>query len=230
MSDKDQSTGQDKGVKSPQKQKARREIPGNFTYTTSPGVFDKILGGIRTAERPQTFSSDFMSSVLNASGGSARAVPPILKRMQFLSPDGTPTDLYAAFQSEGGKSKAALSGLRNAFPAIFKKNTYAHKLEQAKVQDLITEITGLQKSDAVHKAISATFSTIRGYIDEDQVDSSSSPAQKDSDGERGEDSVDNGKILGSGLGLSYHINIVLPESTDITVYNAIFKSIKENLL
>jgi len=33
-----------------------------------------------------------------------------------------------------------------------------------------------------------------------------------------------------GLNLSYTINLNLPETDDINVYNAIFKSLKENML
>ena len=33
-----------------------------------------------------------------------------------------------------------------------------------------------------------------------------------------------------GIGLSYTINLNLPETSDIAVFNAIFKSLKENLL
>jgi hypothetical protein len=35
---------------------------------------------------------------------------------------------------------------------------------------------------------------------------------------------------GSGLNLSYTINLNLPETSDVEVFNAIFRSLKENLL
>jgi hypothetical protein len=34
----------------------------------------------------------------------------------------------------------------------------------------------------------------------------------------------------AGLNLSYTINLNLPETTDVEVFNAIFRSLKENLL
>ena len=37
-------------------------------------------------------------------------------------------------------------------------------------------------------------------------------------------------VLKKGLGLSYTINLNLPTTSDITVFDAIFKSLKENLL
>jgi hypothetical protein len=37
-------------------------------------------------------------------------------------------------------------------------------------------------------------------------------------------------VLKRGLGLSYTINLNLPATSDITVFNAIFKSLKEHLL
>jgi len=40
----------------------------------------------------------------------------------------------------------------------------------------------------------------------------------------------NGTPVGLGLNLSYTINLNLPASSDIAVFNAIFKSLKDNLL
>ena len=37
-------------------------------------------------------------------------------------------------------------------------------------------------------------------------------------------------LVEEGLNLSYTINLNLPSTTDINVYNAIFKSLKEHLL
>ena len=120
--------------KKQKKSKENREIPGNLPYTSSPGVFSSILQGIISAQRPEKFSGDFMNTVLKATGGSAIAVPPILKKMGFLTSDGSPTDLYSKFKTESGRSKAAFEGLKRAFPELFRRNESAHKLEDNKLR------------------------------------------------------------------------------------------------
>jgi hypothetical protein len=205
-----------------------REIKGNLSYTTSQGVLKATLDGIITAERPEKFSGDFLTTVLKMTGGSARAIPPILKRMGFLNSDGTPTDLYSRFKSDSGRSGAALEGLKKAFAEIFRRNEFAHRADADKVRDIIVEITGLNKSDQVVRAIAGTFQTVRSYVDlksaDDEIVSVSS--------EPSEQATIGSSPFASGreISLSYQIHVVLPETTNVQVFNAIFRSLKENLL
>jgi hypothetical protein len=209
-----------------------REIAGNLPYTTAHGVLKTVLDGIITAERPDKFSGDFLATVLKVSGGSARAVPPILKRMGFLAPDGSPTDLYSRFKSDSGRSSAALEGLRRAFAELFRRNEFIHRADADKVRDLIVEITGLNKNDPVVRAIAGTFQAIKGFVDVTKVSDEEADKAGRSDAAAG-NSGDGAPIDQSSrreIGLNYHINVVLPETTNVQVFNAIFRSLKENLL
>lgn len=212
---------------SPKEKKVRRDVPGSFSYTATPGKFKEALQNIVKADRPDKVSKDFVNTILKITGGSGAPVIPILKRIGFVSSDGTPTDIYARFQSDSGRSLAALEGLRQGFGELFKRNTYVHKLPEQEVKDCLVEITGFKKSDPVVSNIYGTFDAIRSFIKDDiKVD-----AEKSShDEKKAEQQVDHSRSLGASLGLSYQINIVLPETTDIAVFNAIFKSLRDNLL
>jgi hypothetical protein len=170
-----------------------------------------------------------MDEVLKISGGSARVVPPRLKRMGFLASDGTPTELYARFRTDSGRSAAALEGLRSAFAEMFRRNEYVHKSSDEKTKDVIVEITGLTKSDPICRSIFGTFSAIKHFIDASKKieETTQNVTQKNEvESNIHSDTIKNS----SNIGLSYHINIVLPETTNIQVFNAIFRSLKENLL
>ena len=211
------------------KKSEQREIRGNLPYTTAHGVLKSVLDGIITAERPEKFSGDYLGTVLKVTGGSARAVPPILKRMGFLTSDGTPTDLYSKFKSDSGRSGAALEGLRKAFAELFRRNEFIHKADADKVRDLIVEVTGLNKNDVVVRAIAGTFQAIRGFVDTSKVseEDHDKPNRQESQAEPEEALPSDGA---RAIGLNYNINVVLPETTNVQVFNAIFKSLKENLL
>lgn len=221
------------GEKKTNKKTTPREIPGNFPYTTSHGVLKQILSKVIEAERPAKFSGDFLSTVLGFTGGSAAVVPPILKRTGFLSPDATPTDQYNKFKSEGGRSAAALDALKAGYGEIFKRNEYAHKLSEEQLKDLLVSITGLNKTDGVLRAIAGTFLAIKSFIDPSKlndVQGKEVPAEEQPS-QSGSNNISAASVASSpAVGLVYNINIVLPSTDDTTILNAIFKSLRENLL
>jgi len=201
---------------------------------TSPGTLRKVLDRVIEAQRPDKFNPDFLENVLKMKGGTARATIAILKRMGFLASDGTPTELYAKFKTDGGRSIAALQGLRNGFSEIFRRSDYAHVADENKLKDLVVEITGLQKNDPVAIAIRGTFNTVRSYITGDVSTAKETPEAAISAEEVPPSKIE--RVQQDrledvrGVNLAYNINIVLPETSDLTVLNAIFRSIKENLL
>jgi hypothetical protein len=153
--------------------------------------------------------------------------------MGFLSSDSVPTELYAKFRTESGRGPAALQALRNGFPEIFKRSEYAHNVDETKLRDIIVEITGLKGNDPVVQAIKSTFNVVKAFVpagldftqeDDNVVEESSQGNAVNGDIGR---TQQNG---GRGVGLVYNINIILPETSDLKVLNAIFRSVKENLL
>lgn len=204
-----------------------RQILGNLPYTTSIGVFKRALQKITESERPPKFNKDYLNTVLGISGGASMPVIPILKKTGFIEENGNPTALYAEFQTDGGRSAAAYQALRNGFAEIFKRNTYAHKADKEKIVDTIVAITGLAKSDRIVGFIYNTFQAFQEYAksapenpEMPQVRNSAEVAETSS-------SAPNGP---KPIGISYQFNIVLPESTNIEVFNSIFKSLRDNLL
>lgn len=209
---------------------APRKIPGNLPYLPASGTLKKAMERMIEPPRPPKFNADFMENVLKLKGGSARGVPPILKKMGFLTSDGTTTDLYDKFRTNSGRGQATLQGLRNGFPEIFKRSEYAHTVDDGKLRDIVLEITGLKGNDPVAKAIKGTFNVVKSFIPAGTV---LGAGEEDTAGaeDSGGGSDGGGGDGGTGeLRLAYNINIVLPETSDLKVLNAIFRSIKENLM
>lgn len=208
--------------------KKRRTIPGNLTYTTTPGKLKTVLQNLIEAERPDIFNKAYIEAYLGVSGGSAAPIPSILKRVDFVGSDGKPTEWYAKFQTDGGRPEAALHGIKKAFSEIYKKNTFAHTQSEEKIKEIIVEITGLKKSDPIVSQIYGTFDAFRSFIPDKYVSSKSDTEKTSMDDDENQNSGGSNNL--NGLGISYHINIVLPETKDIAVFNAIFQSLKNNLL
>jgi hypothetical protein len=222
-------------VAAAEKKGVRREIPGKLPYTMTPGRLGDALKALIEAERPPKFNEGFLDGVLGVRGGSARAIPPILKKVGMLSSDNAPTELYSRFKTNFNRPNAALQALRNGFGEIFRKNEYAHKLPDDRIRDLIVEITGLTKNDPVSTAIFGTFNAFKEFAAGASEEATTS-AVSNTQGEMNDRKPDahNRSSRDSNEGMKFNlvntINIVLPETTDVQVYNAIFKSIKENLV
>lgn len=112
MAGKTEATQNDAGTvvapaKAVSERKSRKDVPGNFSYTNTPGRFKETLQAMIGAERPPTFNRDFIETVLNVKGGAVSGFPPILKRLGFLAQDNSPTELYGQFQADSSRSSAA---------------------------------------------------------------------------------------------------------------------------
>jgi hypothetical protein len=58
----------------------------------------KVLQAIKNAGTPQRFTQDFLAE-LGFTGGGARPIIPLLKRIGMLGTDGAPTPLYTQFRN-----------------------------------------------------------------------------------------------------------------------------------
>jgi hypothetical protein len=109
---------------------------------------------------------------------------------------------------------------------LFQRNEFIHKANEPEVRDNIVAITGLTKSDAYVNYVWSTFKTLREFITGD-------PATQSRVEPAAAQEVSLPAMVGGGtarMGLVNNINIVLPESTNINVYNLIFQSLRSNLL
>lgn len=208
-------------------------------YMNAYGSISKVLNKIIEAKRPDRFTQDFLETVLSLPSSSLRPTIPLLKRIGFLNSDGSPTELYSKFKTEGGRKAAMAAGIRIGYPEIFKRNEYAYKLDKSKLTDIIVEMTGLDKNNGVVRNIVGTFFALNEFADFDQNLNDNKQERHESSAKPIEEgSVERAAQMPAnfvppqrvGMNLAYTINLNLPESTNIEVFNTIFRSLKENLL
>lgn len=197
-------------------------------YVNAYGNIGKALKKIKEAQVPSRFTQDFLATKLGLKGGSARPLIPFLKRTGLLGSDGVPTDRYKRFRNQGQSGKAAAEALREAYQALYEINEFIHDASDEDLMGVVVQATGLEPTSGTTRAIVASFKALKDFAilepDGDQEEEDTGEEAKDNEGE-GERVV-----LKKGLGLSYTINLNLPSTSDIAVFDAIFKSLKENLL
>lgn len=153
-----------------------------------------------------------------------------MKRAGFLTSDGTPTELYKQFRNPSLRGAAAAKGLRTAYASLYRANEYVHDASDKDLKGLIVQVTGLEEDSRLVPAMMSTFKTMKAYAD---FNAEPTP-DNDQNRDEGDDIVDKGQgggdQQGNNIRLGYTIHLNLPATTDIAVFNAIFKSLKEHLL
>lgn len=195
------------------------------------GKIQEILDKAASAIKPQKFTQTFLETKLNCKSTSDRAIIPLLIRMGFLNSDRTTTLLYSEFKNPTLKGTAIAKGMRTAFKDIFDMNHYAYEASDAEIEGYVTQITGLESDNKRVKTIAKTFQALKDMAD---FEKEHEPAQSlDMSVEGGTPPLEAQKKSAfqnpaNGLNFSYTINLNLPETSDIEVFDAIFSSVKKH--
>lgn len=209
-------------------------LPDSYTVKVNsiPAYFDAILD----AQPPERFSLKFLEN-LGFTSTNDRLFIGILKDLGFLNADGVPQQRYFEFL-DGSQSRLVLAeAICEAFSDLFAINVKANELALADVKNKLRTLYAGKKTDSVIARIAATFVALCEYADFSKPAGSPKAAEDDqskirkaeeqqSNSDRSIKSVAGAISLDS---LQYHINIVLPETRDQGVYDAIFRSLREHL-
>lgn len=203
----------------------------SIPFVQAYGNVTKALERIQAAATPPRFTQDFLATKLDLAGGSARPVIPFLKRLGFLGSDGVPTDLYKKFRNPSERGRAAAAALKVGFRPLYEVNEYIHDASEKDLKGVVVQVTGSEPTSSTVKAILGSFKAVRAFASfdgEDLLDDLADTAVREANAERHDEPVTRAGT--SKIGLSYTINLNLPATSDVAVFDAIFRSLKEHLL
>lgn len=219
-----------------------KELP---PYVGATGLLQELFKKIQEAPPPARFTQDFLFTNLKfKKSGSTIPFIPFLKRIGFLSTDGTPTDIYKKFRNPDLKisGQAIAQSFKKAFADLYARNEYWHTLGKPDLKNFLIEVLELEANNIALKQLLGTIETLKTYAnfesnnagsddvdDDENEDNSDEDHEEDADEKKDKARKRTQKDL-TGINLSYTINLNLPETSDIKVFYAIFKSLKENLL
>ena len=192
------------------------------------GKINEILDKASVAIKPTKFTQAFLETKLNCKSTSDRAIIPLLIKMGFLSSDRTPTTLYSEFKNPSLKSLAIAKGVRTAFKQIFDINTYAYSASDSEIEGYITQITGLESDHKRVKSTAKTFLALKNMSDFEKQLKPQEESNKEDPNTSHKTINEKLALSKTGLNFSYTINLNLPETSDIEVFDAIFSSVKKH--
>lgn len=190
-----------------------------------PAILDKIVEG--TA--PPKFTTSHLKTI-GFTSSNDRAVIPLLKDLGFLSEDGTPTKRYHDYRNAAKSKKVLAEALREAFEPIFHVNENPAKADRPAIRGTFKSVNNV--SDRVAEFQAMTFLTLldKADLSGDRVPKAA-PSRQEVQPEGGDQEKQTPPPpAGRSLQLRHNIEVHLPATKDIEVYNAIFKALRENLL
>jgi hypothetical protein len=203
------------------------ELPYLVTNKRLPDLFMKT----QSAGVPEKFTFEFLKKLGFASSND-RGLPSLLKKLGFLDQSGSPTPRYNAYRHKKNAGGVLAGALRELYRDLFALNENAHKAKREDLCGMVSRVTGQEKRYV--GLIASTFTALCALADFDSVPADTVPATQ----EEVEESVgkqiacaeDASQKKGHTIAFRHNIEIHLPATTNIAVYNAIFKSLCEHLL
>ena len=192
-----------------------------------PAYFD----GIQNAEAPERFSFKFLAD-LDFTSSNDRLFVGVLKDLGFINEDGVPESRYYEFLDKDRSAYVLADGIREAFSDLFAVNKQADKLNVDEAHNKLRTLYKGGKKDTVIKDIAKTFVALCEVGDFSKPKSAAKDPPKPDSPKKDEAKAPTAGRRASPAGidsLQYHINIVLPDSRDQAVYDAIFKSLRDHL-
>ena len=220
-------------------------MASKIPYMISVKNLHGILTKIQRAGVPKTFNLDFLRD-LGFKSSSDRGIIRLLKYLAMLDDTGVPQTPYREFMDDTKGKKVLANQLRHAYGDLFLSNPDAHKAKTGVLKGWFKTKTG--EAEAVATKIATTFRHLAMYADFDAISSTSevcadsqeelssvagqaaSVAGQAGRGGKEESATEKSTQTETDLTLTYRLEINLPNTTDVRVFRAIFRALREELV
>ena len=207
-------------------------------YLNTTKNFESIINAVLTARAPERFTGKFLED-LGFKSSNDRLVINVFKALGLLDDSGQPVQRYYDFLDQTQSKRVFATGIQEAYEDLFNLKVDAQNMTNDEVKNKLKTLTQGQKGDKVISCMAMTFRALCDYADWSvpkpvQIKNAATnpvieekPSQSIT--EVAQD-IQKTKHLGEQMNLHYNIQIHLPETTNMAVYDAIFQSLKKHLM
>jgi hypothetical protein len=195
-------------------------------YMVSAKNLPAILDAMQKAGVPAAFGLDFLKD-LGYTSSNDRSVIKVLKYLGILDDSGRPQTSYREFVDQTRAKVVLAQRLRTAYDDLFLADKEAHSKGAEQLKGWFKTKTGA--SDAVASKMATTFKALATYADfKGAPPVAVEPAKRDE--KEKVSPPERPSVLESPLGLTYRIEVHLPDTTNVDTFRAIFRALREELL
>ena len=200
-------------------------------YLMTTKNLSAVINSVISAKAPERFTNKFLEN-LNFKSSNDRLYVGLFKTLGLIDESGVPTSRYFEFIDQTQTYRILAIGIEEAYEDLFNLRKDAQNLTLDEVKNKLKTLTQGQKSDKVLGLMANTFKSLCDLADwssERAISEETSIEREDKKQEiKFEEPVARSKM--SDMSLNYNIQIHLPETTNMAVYDAIFQSLKKHLM
>lgn len=194
---------------------------GKYPYTVKISSLEKLLREIPSIGVPDKINTNTLPT-MGYKAKNDRYLPPILKFIGFLDGKGVPMQTYKDFRNKLISKSVMAKAINTTYADLFKLYPKAYEKEYTALRDFFSGTT--QAGESVLKLTVETFKTLCKFADFEVV-----PVEKEVE-KKAKEAVKVAAQMPTGVTINLNIQLTLPVTDDATVYDKIFKALKENLL
>lgn len=192
-----------------------------------------ILGKITKAGTPSKFTHEFLRTHLGFRSSNDRGIIKVLKALGFLNESGVPTERYNDFKNDRISGQVLAHGLRDGWSDVFLADKEAYERSTSELTEIFKSVTG--KSESVSAKMATTFNTLCDLATWSGDGYPAVSTEEESEKEEREQVPPRkeltGMMQGGGeIALHHDIHVHLPPTSDVAVYTAIFRALREELI
>lgn len=197
------------------------------SYLLTTKNAEPFFNSIVSAKAPDVFTQKFLES-LEFKSTNDRLYIGLLKGLGFLDETGTPTSRYFDYLDQTQSKYILADAIKEAYEDLFNVNTQAQKMTEDEVKNKLKTLTQGKHSDRVLGLMAKTFKALTSYATwSDKREDVVSKTEDEAYAEDEHQKIPQQRRI--ELPLHYNIQLILPDSRDPAVYDAIFKTLKNHL-
>lgn len=205
-------------------------------YMVGQNNIGSILQQIIKGAPPKNFNIEHLKG-LDFKSSNDRGIIPLLKDLEFLTSDGSPTKRYHDYRDESQSKKILGEALLETYSDLFQISENLTASDRKAIEGKFKATVG--STDKVASLQAATFLKLleladikaaRGRNNKDEETPPLKDEDSSEDSGEGEAEEKGNRKKRHSTELYYNIQIHLPATKDIEIYNSIFKSLRENIL
>ena len=222
-------------------------LPEQYLITTKN--LEAFFNSLINAQPPKKFTQKFLEQ-LEFKSVNDRLLIGVLKALGFLDSEGIPQQRYFEFIDQTQSKTVLAQVIKDSYSDLFAINKNANNLSEVEVKNKFKTLLQGSKSEKVVSSMAKTFRALCDYADFSDVETKNESLTKNefepqsNNSNQADDYNQNNdysrkaetekrivqELKAIQTQMHYNIQIHLPETRDMAVYEAIFKALKEHLL
>lgn len=207
------------------------------TYLITTKNLDSVINSIINAKAPERFTNKFLED-LGFKSSNDRLYIGIFKALGLINEAGEPTQRYFEFIDQTQTNIILAQAIQEAYEDLFNLKIDAQNMSNEEVKNKLKTLTQGQKSDKVLGLMASTFKALCALADWKKPSVQKNKTNKlseEANEEKQTSKMQTTKDLvvpkhQLNTNLHYNIQIHLPETSNVAVYDAIFQSLKKHLI